>query len=104
MPLRNPPPRSAGVRLVLKQPKYLFRFHTQIINMATLRERKRRGEEIIKKYRPANGDDAYASAVDAIADILLFVAESQREATQILHSAEIDFRNSAESESFVTEG
>jgi hypothetical protein len=87
-----------------KQPKYLFGFHTLIINMATLRERKRRGEEIIKKYLPSNGSDSYASAVDAIADILLFVAESQMEATQIMHSAEIDFRNSAESESFVTEG
>ena len=72
--------------------------------MATLRERKKRGEEIVKKYKPSNLNDPYTCAVDAIADILLFVAQSQSEATQMLHSAEIDFRNSAEGEAFLTEG
>jgi hypothetical protein len=72
--------------------------------MATLRERKKRGEEVVRKYKPSNLNDPYTCAVDAIADILLFVAQSQSEATQILHSAEIDFRNSAEGEAFLTEG
>ena len=72
--------------------------------MSTLKERKRRGEEIGKKYRLLTGNDPYACAVDAIADILLSVAQTEREATQILHSAEIDFRNAAETESFLTEG
>jgi hypothetical protein len=72
--------------------------------MSTLKERKRRGEETIKRYRSITGNDAYACAVDAIADILLSVAQSEGEATQILHSAEIDFRNAAETESFLTEG
>jgi len=43
-------------------------------------------------------------AVDAIADILLAVAQSEREATQILHSAEIEFRNQLESEQIISEG
>ncbi len=72
--------------------------------MSTLKERKRRGEEIAKRYRPLNGNDPYASAVDAIADILLAVAQSEREANQIIHAAEIDFRNAAELESFLSEG
>jgi hypothetical protein len=72
--------------------------------MATLRERKKRGEDIVKKYKPSNLNDPYTCAVDAIADILLFIAQTQGEATQILHSAEIDFRNSAEGEAFLTEG
>jgi hypothetical protein len=72
--------------------------------MSTVRERQRRGEEILKRYRSISGSDLYANATDAIADILLFVAQSEGEATQLLHSAEIDFRNSAESESFATEG
>ena len=72
--------------------------------MATLRERKKRGEEIVKKYKPSNVNDPYSCAVDAIADILLFVAQSQAEGTQILHSAEIDFRNLVEGEMFLSEG
>lgn len=72
--------------------------------MTTLRERKKRGEEIIKKYRTSANTDPYASAIDAIADVLLFVAQTEGEGTQILHAAEIDFRNSAESESFASEG
>jgi hypothetical protein len=73
-------------------------------NMATIRERKKRGEEIVKKYKPSNMNDPYTCAVDAIADILLYVAENQTEGRKILHSAEIDFRNSAEGEAFLTEG
>jgi hypothetical protein len=72
--------------------------------MATLRERKRRGEEIAKKYRTYAGNDSYSGAVDAIADVLLAVAQSEREAMQLLHSAEIEFRNQFESEGFLSEG
>jgi hypothetical protein len=73
--------------------------------MATLRERKRRGEEITKLYRKiGGGDDRYAVASDAITDILLAVAQSHDEAVQLLQSAEADFRNAAEGESFLTEG
>ncbi len=77
---------------------------SSLLNMATLKERKRRGEEIARKYRPLTGNDSYAGAVDAIADILLAVAQSEREATQLLHSAEIEFRNQFESEQFLSEG
>jgi hypothetical protein len=72
--------------------------------MSTLRERRRRGEEICKKYRPISGNDSYACAADAICEILLSVAQNESEARQILHSAEIDFRNVAETESFLAEG
>jgi hypothetical protein len=72
--------------------------------MATFEERKRRGEDIIKKYKPLCGNETYAAAADAIADILLGVARDEEEATQILHSAEIDFRTTAEGESFAAEG
>jgi hypothetical protein len=72
--------------------------------MSTLEERKRRGEELVSKYRRVNNNDPYASAVDAIADILLFVAQSEAEATQLLQSAEMDFRNEAQAERFLTEG
>jgi hypothetical protein len=72
--------------------------------MVTLKERKRRGEETAKRYRSLTGNDPYANAVDAISDILLAIAQSEREATQILHSAEIEFRNQSESEKFLSEG
>jgi len=72
--------------------------------MSTLQERKRQGEEIVRRYRRASNNDPYASAVDAITDILLFVAQSEAEATQLLQSAEMDFRNEAEVEKFLTEG
>jgi hypothetical protein len=72
--------------------------------MVTIKERKRRGEETTKKYRTLTGNDSYASAVDAIADILLAVAQTEREATQLLHSAEAEFRNQFESEQIVSEG
>ena len=73
-------------------------------NMATIRERKKRGEEIVKKYKPSSINDPYTCAVDAIADILLYVAESQADGRKILHSAEVDFISSAEGEAFLTEG
>ncbi len=72
--------------------------------MATIEERKRRGQETIKRYRGCSGTDPYACAVDAITDILLFVAQTENEGTQLLQSAEMDFRNALEGESFVTEG
>jgi len=72
--------------------------------MSTLSERRRRGEDICKKYRAISGTDLYACATDAIGDILLAVAKSEQEAVRILHSAEIDFRNAAEAESFMAEG
>ena len=72
--------------------------------MATLKERKRRGEEIAKKYRALTSNNSYTGAVDAIADILLAVAQSEREAMQLLHSAEIEFRNQFESEQIISEG
>ncbi|MBV9759875.1 MAG: hypothetical protein JO340_04880 [Acidobacteriaceae bacterium] len=71
---------------------------------SSLEQRKRRGQETTKKYRPLSGEDCYACAVDAIADILIATAQSEEEATQLLHAAEVDFRNSAEVESFFAEG
>jgi hypothetical protein len=70
----------------------------------TVDERKRRGQEIVKKYRSCSGTDPYACSADAIADILLFVAQTEDEATKILQAAEMDFRNAAEGESFAAEG
>jgi hypothetical protein len=70
----------------------------------TLNERRRRGQEIVKKYRSCSGTDPYACASDAIADILLYVSQSEDESTKIVLSAEMDFRNSLESESFAAEG
>jgi hypothetical protein len=72
--------------------------------MSTLSERRRRGEDVCKKYRVISGSDSYACAADAIGDILLAVAKNEQEATRLLHSAEIDFRNAAEAESFLAEG
>ena len=72
--------------------------------MSTLEERKRRGQETIKKYRDVSGTDPYTAAVDAITDILLFVGQNEGEATQLLQCAEMDFRNEAQGESFLTEG
>ena len=48
--------------------------------------------------------DRYAAAADAIADILLATAQDASEATKILHGAEVEYRNAAESEAFVSEG
>jgi hypothetical protein len=72
--------------------------------MTTLQERKRRGEENIKKYRRESGNDVYAAAADAIADILLFVAQSPSEGRRILHNAERNFMDFAEGAEFLTEG
>ena len=70
----------------------------------TIDERKRRGQEIVKKYRSCSGTDPYACAADAIADILLYVAQTEDESSKIVHAAEMDFRNSAEGETFAAEG
>ena len=72
--------------------------------MSTLEERKRRGEELVRRYRRVNNNDPYASAADAITDILLFVAQSEAEATLLLQSAEMDFKNEVQAEKFLTEG
>ena len=81
-----------------------FAWAQEQFNMATIRERKKRGEEIVKKYKPSSINDPYTCAVDAIADILLYVAESQTDGRKILHSAEVDFVSAAEGEAFLTEG
>jgi hypothetical protein len=70
----------------------------------TLKARKKRGEELIAKYQTRTSNDKYEAATDVIADILLAIAQSEAEATQILHAAEVEFRNAAESESFASEG
>jgi predicted transcriptional regulator len=70
----------------------------------TLKARKKAGDEVIARYSSRVGNDKYAAAVDAIADILLAISETDADATKILHAAEIDFRNAAEVESFVSEG
>lgn len=67
-------------------------------------QRKKRGNELTKKYRAVVGDDCYSCAVDAITDILLATAQSEEEATQILQAAEVEFRNSAELETIAGEG
>lgn len=72
--------------------------------MSSIKDRTRRGEEILKQYRTKAATDRYAMAADAIADILLSVAQTHEEAVQLLQSAEIDFRNTAETESFLAEG
>ncbi len=72
--------------------------------MPTPEERRRRGQETVKKYRSCSGTDPYACAADAIADILLFVAQTENEATQLLQSAEMDFRSAREGEDIVAEG
>jgi len=73
--------------------------------MRTLTDRRRQGEEIIsKKYRSISGGDRYAQAVDAIADILLAVAENGGEARKIIQAAEIDYRSASEVEHFLSEG
>jgi hypothetical protein len=72
--------------------------------MATSDDRKRRGQEILKKYRAVSGGDPYSAASDAIGDILLSVAENEQEALQVLHAAEVDYRTTAEGEDFASEG
>ncbi len=72
--------------------------------MPTLQERKRRGEEVLKRYRPKTTPDLYTCASDLIADILLFVAQNEDEGMQILQSAEMDFRGGCEGERCLNEG
>lgn len=78
--------------------------HTERDGMATLEERRRRGQDLIKKYKPLSGADPYACAVDVISDILLSVAQNEDEATQMLQCAEMEFRSAVEGESFLNEG
>jgi hypothetical protein len=70
----------------------------------TLKARKKAGEELIGKYQSRDRVGKYEAAVDAIADILLAISQSDADATKILHAAEVEFRNSAEVEEFVSEG
>jgi hypothetical protein len=70
----------------------------------TLTARQRSGEEITKKYQAVTGNDRYAAAIDAISDILLATALNDGEASKILHAAEVEYRNAAESEAFMAEG
>jgi uncharacterized protein YpuA (DUF1002 family) len=71
--------------------------------MARPDDRRKRGSELLKKYR-SSGNDKYAAAADAIADSLLSVAEDPDEARQIVHAAEEDYRVSVEEEGFLGEG
>lgn len=72
--------------------------------MSSIKDRTRRGEEILKQYRSKTVTDRYAMAADAISDILLSVAQTHEEAMQLLQSAEMEFRNTVEAESFLAEG
>ena len=71
--------------------------------MSRHEERRKRGEELLKKYK-SSGSNKYAAATDAIADILLCVAEDPVEAEQVITAAEEDFRCTLEEEGFVAEG
>ena len=71
--------------------------------MSKHEERRKRGKELLKKYQ-SSGSNQYAAAADAIADILLGVAEDPDEAAQIISAAEEDFRCTLEAEGFVAEG
>jgi len=70
----------------------------------TLKARKKAGEDLIAKYQSRDRIDKYAAAVDAIADVLLAISQSDADATKILHAAEVEFRNASEVEAFVSEG
>lgn len=72
--------------------------------MAISEERRRRGQETIKRYKSVSGADPYAAGGDAITDILLFVAKTPEEARQMLRNAEIEFNNELESEDLIAEG
>ncbi|MGH9609858.1 MAG: hypothetical protein ACRD34_09310, partial [Bryobacteraceae bacterium] len=78
--------------------------YPDLVCMRTLHERRRQGEEICKQYRSISGADRYARAADAIADILLAVAENENEARKILRAAEIDYSGGTEAEGFFSEG
>ncbi len=67
-------------------------------------ERRQRGKETLKRYKQVSGANAYSAATDAIADILMFVAKTSEEATQILHAAEVDFKSELEDEDLIAEG
>ena len=67
-------------------------------------ERRKRGQEVLKKYRSTSGTDKYSAAADAIVDILLCTAEDEDEGAQILRAAEADYREVCECENFAAEG
>jgi hypothetical protein len=69
----------------------------------TLNARKKAGEDLIAKYQSRDRNDKYTAAVDAIADILLAISQSDADASKILHAAEVEFQNSAELEAFISE-
>lgn len=71
--------------------------------MSQNEERRKRGAELLKKYR-SSGSNKYAAAADAIADVLLSVADTPDEADQIIQAAEEDYRCTVEAEGFVAEG
>ena len=73
-------------------------------DMAIPEERRKRGFELLKKYRAATGNDKYAAAADAISDILLSVADNEEDGSRVLCAAENDFRSALEGESFAHEG
>lgn len=72
--------------------------------MASFEERKRRGAEIVKKYKPGAGNDSYAAATDALTDILLAVCENPDEAERMMHAVDMEYRGLLESENIVGEG
>lgn len=72
--------------------------------MSLQEARKKQGREIVKKYSNGGKSDSYAAASDAIADILLAIAETEEEASQLLQSAEMDFRCALETASLADEG
>ncbi len=72
--------------------------------MANSEERRRRGHDIIKRYKSISGVDPYAAASDAITDILMYVAKNGEEARHMLHGAEVDFNEALESEDLIAEG
>ena len=67
-------------------------------------QRRRRGQETIKRYKSVSGSDVYAAATDAVTDILMFVAKTSEEAAQLLHAAEVDFNSELEGEDLIAEG
>ena len=72
--------------------------------MAISDERRKRGAELLKKYRASPGTDKYAAAADAIADILLCTVDNEDEGAKVLRAAEVDFRSAIEGEGFAAEG
>jgi hypothetical protein len=72
--------------------------------MAILEDRRKRGADILKKFGRSSDGNKFDAASDAIADILLSVADTQDDAEQILRAAEMDFRCLSETERCAEEG